>query len=555
MSGRALLRAFAGFVAILLLTIVVVSRRASLSPRHDGLTFVSVWRDGQLVARAEVRDGEAVPDSLVQTLLQGGGSLVRERVISDARVWTQPDALFAMSFVAGRDGAMATLDGKTAYVTPDDLLVRQIYDHGQLLRGHDVTLGLDVEAMVWLLAQRLGVHPDEVWNRAEIRRVRMTRETQGAPTPPPVTAESLTRERANEAAIEAAMYLARSVGDDGRFRFLVDAVTNADVPQFGWPRHAGATGFLVQAAVATGDPTLRAAALRAATLLRTSLVSCGEDRCVGDTDVVDLGSSALALLAFDELVRNHVDDGFLPEVLALSKFLRRMQRPDGEFMHRYDRPRAAPIDFQGQYFSGEATLALARAHEITKDPLDLEAARRGLERQVSGDARFFGDRYWFGELHWECQALEALWDEAPDREALAYSLRWSGFQRAISQHAGDGELDLDGGMGIGPLPTPRLPMIAGRTEGIRATLEVARKAGVDRAEVEALTWQVRRALALFIRHQLPADIGHLLANPTAMRGAIPGSVVDLKVRVDFVQHAGHALLGFDPYTPGPPSGS
>lgn len=555
MSGRFFLRALAAFVALLAVTLIVVGRRASLHPRTDGLSFVSVWRDGRLVTRAEVHEGEAIPEPLVVSLLQGGGSLVRERVVADARVWTQPDGLFAMSFVSGRDGAMATLDGKTAYVTPDDLLVRQIYDHGAILQGLDVTLGLDVEAVVWLLAQRLGVDPDEVWNRAEIRRVRMTRETEGAPAPPKVTAESLTRARADEAAIEAARYLARSVGEDGRFRFMVDAVTNADVPQFGWPRHAGATGFLVQSAVATGDPALRAAAIRAATLLRTSLVTCGEDRCVGDTDLVDLGSSALALLAFDELVKNHLDDGFRPEVLALSRFLRRMQRADGEFMHRYDRPHAAPIDVQGQYFSGEATLALARAHEITQDPLDLEAARRGLSRQVSGSARFFGDRYWFGEMHWECQALEALWDRSPDRVALDYCLRWSAFQRSISQHAGDGELDLDGGMGIGPLPTPRLPMIAGRTEGIRATLQVARKAGVDPAEVEALTWQVRRALALFIRYQLPGEIGHLLASPTAMRGAIPGSPVDLKVRIDFVQHAGHALLGFDPYTPGPSSGS
>jgi hypothetical protein len=553
-SARAFLRMWAAFALVVLTMVTVVSCRTSLSTRRDGLSLVSVWRGGQLVARAELHEGDAIPEALAVALLQGGGTLVRERVVADAPVWTEPDLLFAMSFVPGRDGAMATLDGKTAYVTPDDLLARRIYDHGVPLKGLDLAFGLDVEAMMWLLGQRLGVPSDDVWNRAAIRRVRFERRIDGAPSVPPVTAETLTRARADQAAIEAARYLARSVGEDGRFRFLVEATTNTVVPQFGWPRHAGATGFLVQAAVATGDESLRKAALRAAGLLRTSLVDCGDDLCVGDTNVVELGGSALALLAFDELVRNHVDDSFRTEVVVLARFLRRMQRPDGEFMHRYDRALRTPLDVQLQYYSGEAALALARAYEVTRDPLDLGAASRALSRQVSSAARFFGDRYWYGEAHWECQALEALWDEAPDREALAFCLRWSAFQRTISQHAGDGELDLDGAIGLGPLPTPRLPMIAGRTEGVRATLQVAGKAGVDAAELDALSWQVRRALALMIRHQLPGELGHLLADPGAMQGAIPGSPVDLQVRVDFVQHAGHALLGFNPYTRAPESG-
>jgi hypothetical protein len=524
----------------------VVSCKTSLSPRRDGLVFVSLWREGKLVTRAELHEGDALPESLAVALMQGGGSIVREKVEADAPVWTQPEMLFSMSFVAGRDGASATLDGKTVYATPDDLLVRQLYDRGMPIAGPEVAIGVDVEGLMWLLAQKLNVHPDEVWNRGAIRRVRMSRSIDGVTPPPRVTAETLTRARADEAALAAARYLARNVTEDGHFRFMVEATTNATLPGYGWPRHAGSTSFLVQAAVASGDPELRAAAVRAAGLLRTSLLDCGNEKCVGDTDVVDLGSSALGLLAFDELVRHHLDDAFLPEVLTLTRFLRRMQRPDGEFMHRFDRRTNTPIDIQLQYFSGEASFALALAHQVTHDPLDLEAAKRGLAYQVSPATSFFGDRYWYGEAHWECQALEALWDVAPDRRALSFCLRWSAFQRVISQREGDGELDLDGAIGLGPLPPARLPMIAGRTEGVRATLQTARKAGVDPQEVELLRWQVRRALALMVRHQLPGELAHLMVDPAAMQGAIPGSPVDLRVRVDFVQHAGHALLGFDP---------
>lgn len=79
-------------------------------------------------------------------------------------------------------------------------------------------------------------------------------------------------------------------------------------------------------------------------------------------------------------------------------------------MHVYDRTARRPVDEQLLFFSGEATLALARAHRITHDAADLEAARRALSYLVGPAWNFFGNRYYFGEEHWTCQAVEELWD-------------------------------------------------------------------------------------------------------------------------------------------------
>jgi hypothetical protein len=170
-------------------------------------------------------------------------------------------------------------------------------------------------------------------------------------------------------------------------------------------------------------------------------------------------------------------------------------------MHYYDRRGARPIDRQGLYYSSEATLALARAYPITQDPADLEAAVRGLRHLVGPAWSFFGNRYYFGEEHWTCQAMAVLWPYAPDSQALDFCLRWQAYGRAIQQRAGDTFFDSDGAIGVTPVLTPRLTPVASRCEAAAATLDVARRAGVAPQELEALEAQLRRALALLLRQQ------------------------------------------------------
>ena len=72
----------------------------------------------------------APDDRIAQALAQGAGELVFETVVAEGAVLRVPTLAFAMALVPARDGLRATLDGKTVYVTPDDLLVRQVYDRG-----------------------------------------------------------------------------------------------------------------------------------------------------------------------------------------------------------------------------------------------------------------------------------------------------------------------------------------------------------------------------------------------------------------------------------------
>jgi len=512
---------------------------------HPRAVVASVWRGGQRVARAVLANADAPDATIDAALAEPGATLVIELVVGEGPVPTWPDVALALSFVPGRDGLVARLGGRTAYATPDDLLAAQAYDHGLAIPSIQLTMGLDLPLALAKVADDLGVPARELADHGTLRRVRVVRVAPAASPTRVLRPESLTDVDVRDGAVAMARYLARGVDDGGRFRYLVDAPTNRTRPGYDWPRHAGATYFLAQAAALTGDGDLGYATLRAAALLRDRATApCGAHRCIGDDAIVDVGSTALAVLAFVEIARTKLDEGYALALPELTAFLRGQQRADGELMHLYDRPGRRPIDVQLLYFSGEAAFALSRAHALSGDPRDLEAATRILAHLVGPAWTFLGSRYYQGEEHWTCQAMDDLWDRAPSAAALDFCLAWQGYGRALMYGPGETPYDADGAYGVGPVLTPHLTPAGSRTEAGLATLEAATRAGRPTEELQRLERQMRRSLALLLRHQLrgSSPSAHLFVDPGAVDGAMPGSEVDWQLRIDYDQHAGSALL-------------
>ena len=546
MSPRSLGLWLRGWAFATIVACVLVHRVFALDidASHPRAVIASAWSGGEIVARAVLAHaGDDDPGLAAAFRSHPEATLVYESIVAESPVPVRPEIAFAVSFVAGRDGISAKVGNRTAYVTPDEFLSRQAYDKGVNFPSVQLSVGLDTQLALALLAERLDMSVRDVLDKATIHRIRVVRTVPGAAPVRAVTPSSLTDEDVREAAVAAGAYLARGVDAQGRFRYLVDAPTNRTLAGYDWPRHAGATYFLAQIAPRSPDPQVAAAALRAAGYLRDhATLSCGAHRCIGDGWRVDVGSTALTVIAFVEVARTQLDPGYASVIPELTAFLRSQQRADGEFMHEYDRKVDKPVDVQLLFYSGEATLALSRAHLLLGDSRDLEAARLALAYLTGPGWSFFGSRYYWGEEHWTCQAMDDLWLRSPNRRALDFCLGWQAFSRGLQYGPDDTPFDGDGAYGFGPLVTPRLTPAGSRTEAAVATLEAAAQAGAAPEELHALELQIRRSLALLLRQQLGHGPSYLYADPPAVAGAIPGTEVDWQLRIDYAQHAACAML-------------
>jgi hypothetical protein len=497
-------------------------------------SIVTVWQDGVRQKRALMDPGATVP-------VRGGPhqTVMIEDVVDTGPLPSNSSLVFAMSFVAGRDGIEATYRGRTARATTDDLMKLGAYDRLAPFGPIPLRETVNPEAAFAFLAHELGTTPTELRMNGEFRRLLIKQ--RNAPRAMP----EVTKENLRAAALAAGRYLSRHVLSEGNYRYELDAVSGVETPDYNWPRHSGATWYLADTAAYAKSSDLVEPARRAALhLVERTLVDCGERRCIAAGERADLGSSALALLAFVELHQA----GFAPELAApireLSDFILSQQRPDGEFMHFYDRPSRTRLDEQVAYYSGEAAFALGRAARVLGDQRYVDSARRALEHLVDPPFWYVGWRYFWGSEHWTCHAMNELWSRAPNRKALDFCLRWQESVRNLAIDGREAMPELDSATSAGPLVLPMLTGTSSRIEAAVSTLDAAKRAGVDPRELERLETGIRRSLAFLMRFQLNPGPRHLMPAALLMHGGVPASPVDLRVRIDYPQHAGTAWLHY-----------
>jgi hypothetical protein len=497
-------------------------------------SIVSVWQDGVRRRRALVQSGAPIPLHADQSQ-----TVVIEDVVDTGPLPWSSAPILAMSLVAGRDGIEATYRGRTAYATTDDLMKLGAYDRLAPIGPIPLRQTVSPDAVFALLAHELGTTPGELRIEGEFRRLVIRQ--RGSPRAMP----AVTKETLRAASLAAGHYLARHVLPEGNYRYEIDAVSSAETPDYNWPRHSGATWYLADTAAYAKNSELIGPAQRAARhLVEHTLVDCGDHRCIAASERADLGSSALALLAFVELHQA----GFAPElagpIRALADFILSQQRSDGEFMHFYDRPSRTREDVQVAYYSGEAAFALGRAARVLGDQRYVDAARRALEHQVDPPFWYVGWRYFWGSEHWTCHAMNELWSRAPNRKALDFCLRWQESVRDLAIEGREAMPELDAATSAGPLALPMLTGTSSRVEAAVSTLDAAKRAGIDPREIERLETGIRRSLSFLMRFQLTPGPAHLMPAPSLMHGGVPASPVDLRVRIDYPQHAGTALLHY-----------
>ena len=437
------------------------------------------------------------------------------------------------------EGVTAEFGAQRAYITPEELRAADLFDHVRTPIP-DLTLGLDIDAVVHTLSRELGIEPHQLLRDGSLSRFRAGTIAQDVyPSSTKVSIAALER-----AAREGAQFLLRHQQADGRYTYLYDGRTGEEVAgqDYNLPRHAGTTYFLAQAARVLDMPEARAGALRALRWLQgRATTTCGApDRfCVRSRDRADMGSSALSALAASELLRGGDDPLTRVFLRGLGAFIRSMQRPDGELMHVFDLQANRPLDIQRMYYSGEAADALLYSHRVLGERADLEAAQRVMRHLTGAGWDFFGSRYYYGEEHWTCQAVAQALAAAGDASGLDFCLRWLAFQRALLYQAGQTPWPVQGAIGVGPVIVPRLTTVASRVEAAAMLYPLVRARGEP---VDALRAQIESSLGLLLRMRWSPGPAYLLFDARAALGGMPASQAGLQVRNDYVQHACSAML-------------
>lgn len=522
-----LMRALVIWALLLLVASLIVARAFELGPTHTRVLVVSDWREGKRIARRFVRAQELKPLPPTSTA---------DEIVAEGPVLGRSQLLFGASFRPVAEGVEVSLDHRSAVLTPEELVQLGAYEPRYRLGRHTIVLGLDRDRVLAELARDLSIEPSELLLRGRFRRISLTRQH-----PSPLPARELNRENLHHAILSAAQHLSRALEPNGAYRYEIDTFTNQGRAGYSWPRHAGATWFLAQAAAQTRDPSLETSAKRAAQhMLHVASQRCGDKRCIGEGTRANVGSAALGLLALVELIEAGSAPEFKSAALELAEFLRSQQRPDGEFMHEFDVPRSKPIDVQRPYFTGEAALALSRMHRVTQDPRDLEAARRALDFLVYRPPWAILALYFWGSEHWTCQAMADLWTRSANDVAMRFCLDWQIYNRALM----NGANPPTGAITSNPYLATRYTSSASRTEAAVATLEAARSASLPDAEVTALENGIRRTLHFLLNVQFTPGPTHLFLEPTLAYGGFPGGSLDYHVRIDYPQHAGAALLRY-----------
>ena len=517
------------------------------SYRAAGPILVSAYEGGKLRGRY------VGSDNLIETLARAATKLREEGQFDPSRVFravvtrgegplvADIPGLSLFSLVPLRDGLVArTADGRTAYLTPDDLMEREAYDRAVKPPIPDLTFGTALPPLFEDLARTLEVDPAHLRDEAEVRRVVFT----------PLTAApertTFTQAEILAAAREHARFILRHQTPEGRYAYVYDARRDRVRPGSGYSltRHAGTTFFLAQAARILNMPEARDGAMRALHFVRDeALTTCGapERKCAIWREEVEIGASALAALAGAELLRSGDDPDVRDLTRGLLAFLRSQQRPDGELMHEYDREHGKPIDVQHMYYSGESALALFAGFEALGNPEDKAAGKRLMTHLTGAGWSFFGARYFYGEEHWTCQAVGRAAPHMDVSRAVDFCLRWGGYQGRLQYGPDHTPWQVSGAFGVGPVLLPRVTMAASRVEALVPIYRLQLERG---RQDEPLRMLLERSIGLLLRMGWDGRETHLFARPVAAMGGMPSTMAELHSRADMVQHAGSALLGW-----------
>ena len=351
-----------------------------------------------------------------------------------------------------------------------------------------------------------------------------------------------TRAHLLSAARAGGRYLARAVGANGRFIYSYDPTTDEVSPSYNVLRHAGTVYAMLELYGASREQELLEASRRAVGYLQEFIKPDGPEKdgraCIVAKGAVKLGGNALAIVALCKYAEVTGDRQYMPVAVRLGRWMRHVQKENGDFIHKQSWPGGDVFDFVSEYYPGEAILALTRLAAIDPGRKGrwLDTAQKGAKYLINVRDKGVPPSELIHD-HWLLYALNELYRARPDPSYLDHALR---IARAIvgSQNRNPRYPDWLGSYHEPPGSTST----ATRTEGLCATYVLARDFGHER-EARAIYEAIRLGVLFQLHTQFRPESVMYLKDPQRCLGGFHRSLTDYEIRIDYVQHNISSLLG------------
>lgn len=327
---------------------------------------------------------------------------------------------------------------------------------------------------------------------------------------------------------DAADFLARQVGNDGRFIYGYHPCFDRQISAYNALRHASTLYSMLEAWEQTGDAALISAIDRGLGYLRQKFIRViGDMAFVVDTgDEIKLGANATAILALSKYaaLTGTDRDAVLMQQLALG--ILRMQQRDGSFIHVLNWPDLSVKEkFRIIYYEGEAAFALMRLYQLTKDARWITAVERAFDHFIAKD-------YWKYHDHWLSYCTNELIIHRPENRYFRFGIQnFDGYLDFVLQR-------------ITTFPTLLELMMAGRKmlDRLKSMPEAASLlGGFDEEKFNrALHF---RAAYLLNGHFWP-EYAMFFKNPDRILGAFFIRHHAFRVRIDDVEHYLSGLIAY-----------
>lgn len=210
--------------------------------------------------------------------------------------------------------------------------------------------------------------------------------------------DGLEKEEIENTIKNAVQYLQNHVKEDGSFVYLYYPIEQEEAEDYNILRHEGTTWSMIQAYTLTKEEELKQKIDLAIQYVIQNAVKQKDENIAFILEEKDnelkLGANGIGLLMLVEYMQTFQTNQYEEVAIQLANGILEMQNEDGSYYHVYDYPTfQEKAEYRTTYYDGEATFALLKLYEYTKDEKYLQAAQKSMDYFVEKEYEQYRDQW------------------------------------------------------------------------------------------------------------------------------------------------------------------